>query len=81
MSEALRKFVLEHYANQDMNHEDFRVEAYSLALESDASIADELESAATCGLPPDPNGGTRFERRLRFAINDAVAALRQRGAS
>ena len=60
----------QHSANQDVNNVDFR-----------ASIADELESAANCGLPPDPGSGTRFERRLRFAINDAVTALRQRGAS
>jgi hypothetical protein len=40
MTERLRQFVLKHYANQDMNHVDFRAEAYSLALESDASIAD-----------------------------------------
>lgn len=76
--DALRKFVLDRYADQDMNHEDFRVAAYTLALEDDASIADELESAANCGLPPDQKSGTRFEHRLRIAINDAVSALRQR---
>lgn len=28
----LKQFVLDHYANQDMNHVDFRVRAYELAL-------------------------------------------------
>ncbi len=28
----LRDFILEHYGNQDMNHTDFRLRAYCLAL-------------------------------------------------
>jgi hypothetical protein len=59
-AEAVLEFIVAGYANQDINHEDFRVHVYKAALETLEALAlpqaNGQPDSVTAGLPHDAAG-------------------------